>query len=523
MRLRTTSSHQASCRTSSTNAPSGLPCAETMPIHHLPHATALLPQALQCFQRGELDQASVLLQRVLDTQPRDFDALHMMGVIHAMQGRPEMTVPLLSKALSVKKNNPFVYFNLARALIDMGRHEEALPHHRKATELAPEHAVAWLNYGKSLFELERVSESITAFDQALQIQPAYAEALNNKGLALTELGRIPESITCFRLAIAHQPDLTDAHWNLALEQLKLGEFASAWMDFEFRWGTEGYTKPAWAEQKPVWPGTASTAPLLLWGEQGIGDQILYASILPELAELPQKKCVALDKRLIPLFARSMPAFEFVDLSSVSDAMDLKEQLPLGSLPRLFRPDLASFNRARHPYLKADTDRSAALRHKITREDRLVCGISWSSKRQTLGTHKSLALEQLLTPLASSNLHFVDLQYGDTSAERQELQRVHGIEVQHLDEVDNFHDIDGLAALIWACDVVITTSNSTAHLAGAMGKPTLLLLASGKGQFWYWAEIEGRVPWYPSIQAFRQQEPGNWQKPLRAIKTALETH
>lgn len=490
-----------------------------MPIHHLPQA--LMPQALQHFQRGELEQAGALLQRVLDTQPRDFDALHMMGVIQAMEGKPQKAVELLNKALSVKKNNPFVHFNLARALIELDRHEDALAHHRKATELAPGHTVAWLNYGKSLFELDRIGESISAFDKALQIQPDYAEALNNKGLALTELDRIPESIVCFQQAISHQPDLTDAHWNLALQQLKLGDFGPAWIDFEFRWGTEGYNKPIWAEQKPVWPGKVSAAPLLLWGEQGIGDQILYASILPELAGLPQKKYVALDKRLIPLFERSMPDFEFIDLATVSDALGFDEQLPLGSLPRLLRPDLASFNNARHPYLQADTGRSAELRHKIARRDRLVCGVSWSSKRQKLGPYKSLGLAQLLTPLAGPKLHFVDLQYGDTAAERRALEQDHGIEVQHLDEIDNFHDIDGLAALIQACDVVITTSNSTAHLAGALGKTTLLLLPSGKGQLWYWAEIDGHIPWYPSVQAFRQNEIGNWQHPLQTIKAALE--
>lgn len=492
-----------------------------MPIHPLPQA--LMPQALQFFQRGELKQAAVLLQRVLNTQPRDFDALHMMGVIQAMEGKPQQAIELLNKALSVKKNNPFVHFNLARALIEMDRHEDALPHHRKAIELAPRHAVAWLNYGKSLFELNRISESITAFDKALQIQPDFAEALNNKGLALIELDRAPEAIVCFQQAITHQPDLTDAHWNLSLQQLKLGKFNSAWVDFEFRWGTEGYTKPVWAEQKPAWPGKASAVPLLLWGEQGIGDQILYASILPGLAELPQKKYLALDKRLIPLFARSMPGFEFVDLATVSDALGFAEQLPLGSLPRFFRPDLASFSNARHPYLQADANRSADLHHKIAREGKLVCGVSWSSSRKSIGRHKSLSLEQMLVPLASPRLHFVDLQYGDTAAERQALQNAHGIEVQHLDEVDNFHDIDGLASLIQACDVVITTSNSTAHLAGALGKSTLLLLPSGKGQLWYWADINGTIPWYPSIQAFRQNEIGNWQPPLQAIKAALETH
>ena len=482
----------------------------------------LIQTALRHFERGEHENAKRLLLQSLSFQPRDFDALHILGVVHAMQGQTQQAIELFKKAIAVKRNNNFVHFNLARALMEMGRHEEALPHHRKATELAPNHAEAWLHYGKSLMDLDRLDDAIASFDRALHIQPDYAIAFNNKGLALADLGRTPEAIACFEQTVAHQPDLPDGHWNLALQKLRLGKYSEAWNDFEYRWQMEDYAAPTFASRNPIWTKQPSTRPLLLWGEQGIGDQILYASILPELTELPQKKYVALDKRLLALFERSMAGFEFVDLATVSDALGFAEQLPLGSLPGLFRPDLASFAQAHHPYLQADAARSALLRAKIQHPGKLVCGISWSSSRKSIGHHKSISLEQMLPPLASPHLHFVDLQYGDTAAERQALQQAHGIEVQHLDEVDNFHDIDGLAALIQACDVVITTSNSTAHLAGALGKPTLLLLPSGKGQLWYWAEINGTIPWYPSIRAFRQQEVGNWLKPLQEIMAALET-
>jgi ADP-heptose:LPS heptosyltransferase len=147
-------------------------------------------------------------------------------------------------------------------------------------------------------------------------------------------------------------------------------------------------------------------------------------------------------------------------------------------------------------------------------------VSWSSSRKTIGAQKSISLARMLTPLACEDLHFVNLQYGDTSAERLALQTQQGIEVQHLDEVDNFHDLDGLAALIQACDVVITTSNTTAHLAGALGKETLLLLPQGKGRLWYWHEHQGHNPWYPSLRSFEQDRPGDWALPLAAVKNHL---
>jgi len=480
----------------------------------------LLQRAAQHLQRGELPEAVLLLQQVLDAHPRQFDALHMLGVIRAMRGERAEALELFRKALSVNKSNNFLHFNLAKVLSESGQEQEALPHHRKATQLAPDHAEAWLNFGKSLLSLGRYEDALTAFNKATTTQPNYAEAYNNKGLVLADLGRIELAISAFDHAIQLRPDMVDAHWNRALQCLKLGDYAAGWPEFELRWQMDARTTPQLATDKPRWTGQAAAQPLLLWGEQGIGDQILYSSILPDLANLPQKKYVALDKRLIPLYQRSMPQFEFLDLTRAAEAPDYAEHLPLGSLPPLFRPSQASFETARHPYLVADAQRVAVLRQKASRPDRLVCGVSWSSNRKGIGSHKSISLAQMLPPLASDRLHFVNLQYGDTSAERDALRAAHGIEVQNIAEVDNFNDIDGLAALIDACDVVLTTSNSTAHLAGALGKTTLLLLPFGKGRLWYWTEIQGKNPWYPSVKAYPQVEAGQWRHPLSQLARDL---
>jgi len=480
----------------------------------------LVNQAIQHFQHGRMQQAKVLLWKALDAQPRNFDALHILGVIHAMEGARSEAIELFRKALNVHKNNNLLHFNLAKALSESGQNQEALQHHRKATQLSPQHAEAWLNYGKSLVALEQPKEALAAFSKALAINPAYAEAHNNIGLILADSGQLFEAITCFKQASSAQPDLPDGHWNRALQELKLGNYEVGWEEFEFRWRMDESAAPKLVSAKPRWTGKHSEAPLLLWGEQGIGDQVLYGSILPELSGFPQKKQVALDKRLIPLFIRSMPGFEFINLEQINDAMDFSEQLPMGSLPRYFRPSQESFNSARHPYLVADSARVTVLHQKIARPDKLVCGVSWSSNRKSIGRYKSIRLDQMLPPLASDKLHFVNLQYGDTTAEREALQTHQGITVQNVDELDNFNDLDGLAALIEACDVVVTTSNTTAHLAGALGKDTLLLLPFARGKLWYWVEHGGHNPWYPSIQLFAQEQPGQWEQPLTRVAARL---
>lgn len=486
-----------------------------------PHIPLLINQAIQSFQQGDHLKASELLSKVLVAQPRNFDALHILGVIRAMQGNRAEAIELFKKALSVSKNNNFLHFNLAKALSESDRDAEALVHHRKATQLAPDHAEAWLNYGKSLVTLEKQEDALVAFSKALEINPQYAEAQNNKGLVLADLGQIEAAVACFDQAIAAQPALIDAHWNRALQLLKLGNYAAGWDKFDYRWQMDEQDTPKLVSSKPLWAGDKSDQSLLIWAEQGIGDQVLYASVLPDIAAFPQRKQVAVDRRLIPLFERSMPGFEFLDINQVSDALDFAQHLPMGSLPRYFRPSKESFAAARYPYLLADPTWVTVLRQKIQPTGKLVCGVSWSSSRKSIGKYKSISLEQMLMPLAADKLHFVNLQYGDTTVERAALQAQHGIALQNVDEVDNFNDIDGLAALIQACDVVITTSNTTAHLAGALGKETLLLLPFGKGKLWYWIEHEGKNPWYPSISLFAQEHPGQWQEPLERIRVHLE--
>ncbi len=584
---------------------------------------SLINEAILNFQRGDIPKAKELLTRVLSAQPRNFDALHILGVILAMQGDRGKAIDLFKKALSVNKNHHLLHFNLAKALSESGLETEALLHHKKAAQLAPTQPETWLNLGLCLAHLQRHAEAIDAYDKALTANPLYAEAWSNKGTALKQAGREAESLLscekaleinpqlaeahnnkglilsdmgqpeaalacydraielktdypdahnskgitlaglgqfqaalasydraielktdyaeaytnkgmalaalgqgdaamgCYRQALEQQPEYVDAHWNQCLLQLVNGNYADGWDKFEYRWQIKECNSKRLATNKPLWQGRPSDQPLLLWAEQGIGDQVLYASILPELLALPQKKYVAQDKRLLPLFQRSMPGFEFIDLDSVNDALGFAEHLPLGSLPSYFRRTKESFAAARYPYLIADPVRAAALRKKVAQPGKRTCGISWFSSRKDAGALKSIRLEQMLLSLACDQLHFVNLQYGDTASERDALLAQHGVAVQNVDEVDNFNDIDGLTALIEACDIVITTSNTTAHLAGALGKETLLLLPLGRGKLWYWAEQQGQNLWYPSIRMFAQSELGQWQHPLVLLKKHLE--
>lgn len=173
----------------------------------------LINQARQFFQDGDLDKAESLLKIILQIQPKNFDALHIFGVIKGIKNETDEAIEIFKEALSINPKNNFIHFNLAKALAQSGNDLASIPHHIKATQLAPNHEEAWLNYGKSLANLNRLGDAIKSYDRALKINPSYAEAWSNKGIALNDLEHYKEAIACYDKAIKINPNFPAAHYN----------------------------------------------------------------------------------------------------------------------------------------------------------------------------------------------------------------------------------------------------------------------------------------------------------------------
>lgn len=272
---------------------------------------------------------------------------------------------------------------------------------------------------------------------------------------------------------------------------------------------------------PFWDGTPTPASLLVWPEKGLGEQLMFASMLEEARARVRHLTLILDAKLHELFRNSFPEIRVVTLAQAQQSADYDLQLPFGDLCRLFRGCEGDFLRNRKPYLRADPARVAGLRTAMPASARGRCGLSWFSKNALIGGHKSLdytALKALLC--AAQGWQFIDLQYGDTAGVRDMIRRDTGVEVMHEDSVDNFNDIAGLAALIESCEVVVTISTATAHLAGALGKTVFLMLPCAQGRFWYWQADREDSIWYPGMRIFRQSRPGEWKDVVERVLAAL---
>jgi hypothetical protein len=225
-----------------------------------------------------------------------------------------------------------------------------------------------------------------------------------------------------------------------------------------------------------------------------------------------------DPRLLPLLQRAMPQLHFYSAQQSLPRDSYDHHIPMASLCGKLRPTAASFQRPGGPLLIADRERSKALRSTLDATGRFLCGISWRSNSPVLGARKSLALQQIAYALVHPDVQLVSLQYGAVSHELAALRDSAGIDVLEVTSVDNSNDIDGLAALIDACDLVISISNTTVHLAGGLGKPTWVLLHHVPD--WRWGLHDERSLWYPSLRLFRQRVNNEWEETLHRVRGHL---
>jgi len=465
-----------------------------------------------------LDDALASCRRAIELAPSDAQSHNNLGAVWKALGSLDEALACFDRAIALSPRDSEAFNNRGNVLQDLGRYTEALVCFDTAIALRPDFAEAHNNRGLLLRILQRPEAALSSFETAVSLRPEYAEAHSNRGLVLDQLGRLDESLASFDRAIALRPDLADAAANKGIALLRAEHFEAGWPLFEQR---KVLVRGGAEVVAPMWDGKSRVDELQVLAEQGVGDEIFYSSMLPELVPYASRVCACVDRRLVPLFRRSFGECGIAFAARETPLIPQAHKLFLASLGVHFRRDRASLGKVRSPFLRACPERTAMLREQlVARDAALVCGVSWSSKNAQFGVPKSVTLEALRPLMSLPGIAWVNLQYGDTSEEQERMRRSGGHALINVDSVDNYDDLDGLAALISACDLVVTVSNTTAHLAGALGKPVLIMLPRASGSFWFWHHTRTDSPWYPNARLFRQQVDGDWDLVIESIKAAL---
>jgi tetratricopeptide (TPR) repeat protein len=464
---------------------------------------------------GDLDGAVAAYESLLRLRPDDTHAWTNLGWCHAGRHEYGHSEACLRRAAVISPNSASAHVAHAKALRSVGDPEAALAVADRAVELAPDSAAAHDARAGALRDLGRTVEGLASIERAFVADPEYAPAFLHAGLLLHDAGEAERAVQAFDRALQLQPENVDAHWNRGTALLALGRFEAGFAEYEWRFRSPLFYRGKPRHAQPRWDGAAlSGRRLLVHAEQGLGDTIQFLRYLACLSAQDADFDLEVQPVLLPLVRESGLARSVFGTGEALPSFDVRASIM--SLPHLLQvwpgdPALPM------PYLQAAPARVEKWARRLDGLPWPRVGLCWRGNPNHPQNHlRSMALREL-KPLFEEPITFVSLQQADVAAEIANEELLHTVEdwSREMDRDGAFLDT---AALMMSLDCVVTVDTSIAHLAGALGRPVMLLL--NRRPDFRWMLGRGDTPWYPSMTLLRQQRAGDWSGPIDAVRKAL---
>ncbi|MDB5460367.1 MAG: Tetratricopeptide 2 repeat protein [Caulobacteraceae bacterium] len=536
-------------------------------------ATALLDRACAALGAQDFEQALALASRALEREPESGLAWRVAAIAHENLGRHGAALDAYGCAFERLGQDPAVAgdigrlalrmglhdiaeqllliylgghpgsldgrINLAHALREQHRYDEAIAILREAIQAHPEDAGLWTSLGVVLVQQGQSETALTFFDEALRLEPGLGRALYYRANAAADLGDHRRAVGDYTAALAGgQLSGTDderVRFAAALSHLALGELEAGWEAYLARLSPDATHPVQFQVDAEPYAFAPDAAPLegrslLLMAEQGLGDEVMFANTTPDVAQAlgpAGRLALAVERRLVPLFARSFPAAEVVahrtekaDGRAVRSAPELgavELWAPMAAPARRYRRSAADFpDRAR--FLIADPARVEHWRALLAEKPGRKVGILWKSLKLHGERLRQFAPFDLWRPvLQTPGVSIVNLQYGDCAAELDHAREAFGVEVWQPPGIDLKEDLDDVAALTCALGLTIGFANATINLAGACGAPVWLITPRAA-----WTQLgTDAYPWYPQVRCFSASTPGGWEPVMDEVAAALK--
>lgn len=489
-------------------------------IHIRPSPIGLTNLAICLNKLGNVEEALRYAEILTKLYPHHAAGWCIKADSLALLARKTEALESYRLAIHADPESVRAWVNCGIVLFELKRYNEALAHFDQAIVLDASNAEAWNNKGTALNELARHEEAIDCYDRAISLAPDHALAWSNRGAALGSLQRSEQAFRSFEKSIALDPVNADAHYQRALLKLQHKDFLDGFREYRWRWKTEKFDSPRLKTGLPLCESLSEHDRLILWAEQGLGDEVFYSGLLPKIVKRHSNLTLVADVRLHNIYRRSFPGIKLIDRSTAFEARwdeDFDCHAPIGDLGRLLEVTERDLRISAKPYLTPSSAKVESLRSELTSSGtNFTCGLSWKSANPNFGAWKSLNMQNLYPLLSGCPSDYVSLQYGAGPGELNDARKLVGNRMRTLPGLDLFNDIESLLALVEACDVVVTSSNITAHLAGSVGKPTAVLVPFSKGRIWYWHVEDAMSLWYPTVKIFRQASSGDWSEAIDSV-------
>jgi lipoprotein NlpI len=440
--------------------------------------------AIRYVENGEPDEALRIASQILNDEPEQVDAICVAG----------------------------------QALLNAERYGLAYNLYKRALELRPDISGIWNNIGLVCMKMMRDDEARKYLTRSLNMEPDNTAALNNMALIEVNNGNPQGAVVLGNKSLSINPDQSDVRETLGYANLMLGNWEAGWDGYEAMVGTEKHRTFPPRKDRPYWNGELGLT-LNIRGEQGIGDEISFASMIPDVSR-DNKVVLECDARLYGLFKRSFPDIKvyptrFEKSPEWVDSQDFDAWCLVGSLGWHYRVKSSDFSGI--PYLKACPERKSHWKAELSKlGNRKKVGIAWNGGlKDTFKARRSLDLEQLL-PILSQDCTFISLEYKKPH-ELADFEQEHGIKIHHFPEATESRDYDDTAALVDELDLVISVQTAVVHLAGALGKPCWTLTPNKPN----WRYATPRFMWSESVELFRQGKA--WDEPIKSIVERLHAY
>lgn len=507
--------------------------------------------ALKLHQEGSLQQAESIYKQVLEADPCNPDALHLLGLIfnsnkdfnnaknyiekaisispslnyyvslakvYTCQNNIAEAINCYKTILSLKPDFVEVYNTLGNLLSDLNRTDEATECYLDAIKIKPDYVEAYYNLGNTLLKNDNIEAAKSFYIHALTLKQDYAEAYYNLGVTFHFENNVQEAIKHYEKAISLKPDYLEAYYSLATAYLIEKNFEKGWKVYrQLRHLKQEKFKIEESLLKTQWQGESLEGKTIyVYHEQGSGDTIFCARYLPVLNSMGAKVICKPQAGLEKLFRQSGLMAEIID--NHIDESDLTFDT---HIPMYYLLSILNVNKDNIPltsgYLKADKEKVEYYKKKFFNNDKFKVGIVWQGSPDFKNDKKrSVSLEQLYSLANISNIKLYSLQKG--VGEEQLLRLPDSMEIPGLGS--SFSDFSDTAAAINNLDLIISVDTSIAHLAGALGKATWMLVPYAPD--WRWFLNTDECIWYKSLKLFRQTEPGNWPEVIDKIHKSLDT-
>ena len=479
------------------------------------YAHAYINLGIAFRDQGKLDAAINFSKKAVLSEPHNPLAYNNLGALLTEQGKFNEAIEVYKKALLIQPNYAQAHNNLGVTLRELGKNEEAIRAYKKAISLQEDYAEPYNNLGAILRDLGNLEEALDACRNSILIEENYVEAYNNLGVIFRDKGNFDEAIKACEKAISLKPDYAEAYFALSFCYFLQGDIQKGLQLYELRLKKDGFPSRI-PRDHLVWDGKLSLLDkkFFVYEEQGLGDVIQFCRYLPLLKQKGAEVTFKVKPKMHTLLKTLDEDIVFVDRDSDDKSIDF--ETPLMSLPYLFNTNLNTIP-SMTSYLSADDDRIMAWKKHLAK-DSFKVGICWQGSKAKIDFGRSFPLTLFEDISKLPNVELISLHKGEGEKQIEDIN----FDLTVLgNDFDNGEDafID-TAAVMANCDLIITSDTAIAHLAGALGCRTWVVLK--KIPDWRWMLDRNDSPWYPNMKLYRQKERDNWEEVFETIKKDLQS-